>query len=574
MVDLLKQKRSLVIVGLSFMMLALFTLPTQVFFPQKASAAYEAGRLIDNNVFLDANSMSAGQIQSFLESKGSGLATRSFVLNCLGPTSTERQLYTNAGATCDVPLPASHVIYYASQIYGINPKVTLATLQKEQSLITTSNPTSWQINQAMGYGCPTTGGCGASTFSYQIDNAVWVLRFHYERARGNNSWWTQTPTWTCGVEKHLYKPNLYPGQNVQFFDTNGTHYTTVYIQNAATSSLYCYTPHAYNNPQGLYGRPSFGSTGLYYSGSYNFVSAFEQWFGSTITPWVNLNTPRIMTTNKVTNKINPYTQELDQELPAGLSIKFESKIGDCLRTAHDTYYGFDRCVKIGDLDEFNPTLTNLNSGSSDIRKSLQWTCKIDYVRYELTNQCFNSGTNIRFLQETTVFGEDYIITKRDAENGYTTAFLKDRFDQWIDLFKPRIMTTNRDTHKINPNTQEVVQSISEGQSVKFVSKIGGCLRTETDDTNDLDLCINISDLDEFSPLISDINVGGITETRVAQQWTCKINFLTNAVTNQCFNPGTTITFKKETTVLGSNIIITKRDAESGATTGFLESRFD
>jgi len=252
-----------------------------------ASAAYNGGRIIDNNVFLNANSMNVAQIQSFLASKGSGLASRSFVLQCYGAGSQERQLYTSVGAACDQNMSAAHIIFYASRIYGINPQVIMATLQKEQSLITTGNPTSWQLNQAMGYGCPTTGNCsGNSTFSYQIDSGAWVMRYHYERANGNNNWWSPSSSWVCGTEKNFYKPNLYPRQNVRFYDGNNVLYRTHYIENAATSSFYCYTPHAYNNPQGLYGRPAFGSTGQYYSGSYNFVTSFEQWFGSTQT-----NTP-------------------------------------------------------------------------------------------------------------------------------------------------------------------------------------------------------------------------------------------------------------------------------------------
>ncbi|MEI6755714.1 MAG: hypothetical protein WCK80_01705 [bacterium] len=252
---------------------------------QKASAYYNGGKIIDNGIFLNANSMSASQIQNFLASKGSGLASRSFVLQCYGANSQERQLYTSVGAACDQNMSAANIIYYASRIYGINPQVIISTLQKEQSLITTGNPTSWQLNQAMGYGCPTTGNCSDnSTFSYQIDSGVWAMRFHYERANGNNNWWSPSSSWVCGTEKNFYKPNLYPGQNVSFYDGNNVLYRTYFIENAATSSLYCYTPHAYNNPQGLYGRPAFGTTGQYYTGSYNFVASFEEWFGSTSTP--------------------------------------------------------------------------------------------------------------------------------------------------------------------------------------------------------------------------------------------------------------------------------------------------
>ncbi len=248
----------------------------------RASAAYDGGRIIDDTLFLDAKSMSISDIQNFLAARGSGLKDMTFTLQCYGSGSQERQWYTAAGARCDTPIPASEIIYYAAQVYGVSPKVILATMQKEQSLTTATNPTIWQLTQAMGYACPTSGSCSSSSsFPYQIDSGTWALRFHYERARGNMNWWYTSTSWTCGTEKNLYKPNLYPNQNVRFYDTNGTHYATIFIQNPATSTMYCYTPHAYNNPQGLYGRAPYGNTGLYYSGSYNFVYYFELWFNST-----------------------------------------------------------------------------------------------------------------------------------------------------------------------------------------------------------------------------------------------------------------------------------------------------
>ena len=262
--------------------MALLLISTFFSLGRRVHAAYDGGNLIADSVFLNSISMSSSDIQNFLAAKNSGLAGRNFLLNCYGPTSQERQWYSSVGAPCDKEVPASQIIYYSAQVYGINPKVILATLQKEQSLITATNPIDWQINQAMGYACPTGGECNtASSFFYQIDNGTWALRYHYERARGNMSWWTTSSSWTCGSAKALYKPNLYPSQNVDFYDEDGILYRTLYISNAATSSLYCYTPHTYNNPQGLYGRQPYGTVGRYYSGSYNFVYWFEAWFGTT-----------------------------------------------------------------------------------------------------------------------------------------------------------------------------------------------------------------------------------------------------------------------------------------------------
>lgn len=280
----------------SFFLLML-TLLYQQLDLHKASAAYQAGRLIDNSVFLDAGSMSAPQIQSFLVGKNSGLSNMSFLVDCDLAGQQAKQIYASLGAPCGKDASAAAIIYYASHVYGINPRVIISTMQKEQSVITAPNPTSWQINQAMGYACPTSGSCSSSSsFFYQIDNGTWVMRFHYERARGNNNWWYASSSWTCGTGKpSYYIPNLYPGQNVNFVDPySGIQYATVYIHNAATSAFYCYTPHVFNNhtnsphpnePKGssrcYSSHPVAGDRGRCYTGSYNFVYWFENWFGPT-----------------------------------------------------------------------------------------------------------------------------------------------------------------------------------------------------------------------------------------------------------------------------------------------------
>ncbi len=185
---------------------------------------------------------------------------------------------------CNQTVSAATIIYYASQVYGMNPQAVMATMQKEQGIITAPTYDEYKVDYAMGFGCPDSGGCSvtpSSNFLYQLDNGAGWLRINYERALGNMTYWFTSTSWTCGTSHNYYTPSLYPGQNVTFRDDNGVAYATYYIANASTSSMYCYTPHAYNNPQGLYGLPQFGTTGSYYTGSYNFYTAFTSWFGST-----------------------------------------------------------------------------------------------------------------------------------------------------------------------------------------------------------------------------------------------------------------------------------------------------
>jgi hypothetical protein len=225
-----------------------------------ASAAYLQDELIDDSVFLDSNSMNANQIQAFLSSIGSSLATYTTVETV--------SYYPNYNHT----VSAAELIFDAGEVYGLNPQAIMATLQKEESLITDPSPSSSQMNFAMGYGCADSTGCSKyAGFFNQVDNGTWQLRFNYERARGNNSYWNTSITYPCANPSHYYTPGLFPGNNVTFINDYGTAYDRFTIQNASTASLYCYTPHAYP-----------GSSQEYYSGSYNFVVAFDNWFGSTL----------------------------------------------------------------------------------------------------------------------------------------------------------------------------------------------------------------------------------------------------------------------------------------------------
>lgn len=252
---------------LSFFALPLAIATFLVLNPLPAHAAYNESNLIDDSVFLDSNSMSQADIQSFLNSKGGALA--SYTAPNTDPGQNNRMM------------SAAEIIYFTSQYIGINPQVIMATLQKEQSLITAPSPSSFKYDFAMGYYCPDSGGCGGSSGFYnQIVNGAWQLRFNYERANGSSASWVSPSgkTWgaytgyACSSASQYYSTGLYAGRTVSFLDDNGTAYKTFVIANRATASLYCYTPHAY----GTTTSPPYA-----YSGSYNFVTSFESWWGST-----------------------------------------------------------------------------------------------------------------------------------------------------------------------------------------------------------------------------------------------------------------------------------------------------
>lgn len=221
--------------------------------------AYNRGNIMSNSVYLNKNSMSEKQIQKFLESKKSKLAT-----------------YTAKGTNIPSNKPASYIIWKLAHVWGINPQVILATLQKESSLITMQNPESWRFRTAMGYGCPDKTGCNDLYYGFvnQVNMASYQFRYNYEALRGNSQFTDGdgdlhgVGAFACNGKSWAYSNALRPGNKVKFYGKNsGDKDTTITIANEATASFLCYTPHV----------GPLSQTG--YSGSDNLVSAFDSWFG-------------------------------------------------------------------------------------------------------------------------------------------------------------------------------------------------------------------------------------------------------------------------------------------------------
>jgi hypothetical protein len=255
-----KQKLLFLSLGLLFLGLVFVTVLTQIDKAYAFTPNYNSSNLIDNPTFLNSGSMSAATIQTFLSNIGGGLANYSSVENC---DSSDIAYFPH----CNQTLSAAQLIYDTAQVYGINPEAILATMEKEQSLVTDPTPSSSQLNCAMGYNsCTNYAG-----FFTQIDYGTFTLRYNYEGAARDATWLKYSPAsgYPCSTAKtNFYSNGLYPGNTVTFADSGGTA-ETVTLANAATASLYCYTP--YVGPYSLTG----------YSGSYNFVYYFQLWFGST-----------------------------------------------------------------------------------------------------------------------------------------------------------------------------------------------------------------------------------------------------------------------------------------------------
>ena len=292
------------------LMMALF-----IAHPSRSSAAFNANNLIDDSVFANSGAMNASQIDSLLNSyPGSCISSNN------GFITPDPQGWSDSSSSFVFGgnVSAGKAIYDAAQNYHLNPQVILATLQKEQSLVTggagchqnTPDPASATpmtnqcgsgtrnctlacqyaggcVNIAMGYGCPSYCDSKYEGFSKQIIWAAWVLRFAQERSQGIFGYAGQDP----GDENIPYTgpttqgcKQLVAGGSPVCSDGKYTlaDSSTVTITNGATASLYRYTP--------------------FQSGNQNFDTIFTNWFGA---PYANANDYSFVTSSATALHYNP-----------------------------------------------------------------------------------------------------------------------------------------------------------------------------------------------------------------------------------------------------------------------------
>ena len=249
--------------------------------PAEASA-FSPTRLMDDGVFDNSTTMNSAQIQSMFDGTDGKLASGS---TCLKAYQTPNFRYDGTLwhygdiTTTDVNdpnyprrwmpsfgpnmIPASQAIAQASQQWSLNPQVLIATLEKEESLISGTSCDVWRYNSALGYGCPDSGGCNPkyAGFSRQVLWGSWQLKFSKERALGNVAWdgdgdITYVGFMTQGTFRRCSTctANYYDGGAV----LDGQR---LVLETATTASLYTYTPHL----------------------GQSFPGLFEKWFGSVLT---------------------------------------------------------------------------------------------------------------------------------------------------------------------------------------------------------------------------------------------------------------------------------------------------
>ncbi|MGR6965916.1 hypothetical protein ACU610_15760 [Geodermatophilus sp. URMC 61] len=232
---------------------------------------FNPGDIIDDDVFYNPSTMSAGQIQDHLTVKGNRCTS-----NCLKdyredtwtrPADPRCRGY--AGARGET---AAQIIHKVAQSCGINPQVLIVMLQKEQGLVT-GTPSSTSYRAAMGFGCPDTAVCDSQYYGFF--NQLYSAANQLQRYRANPGNYKYRAGMTNTISYH---PATEKANNLNNWRC-GT--AQVYIQNQATAALYIYTPYV-PNAAALANEYRVGDDCSSY-GNRNFFSYFTDWFGSTQT---------------------------------------------------------------------------------------------------------------------------------------------------------------------------------------------------------------------------------------------------------------------------------------------------
>lgn len=251
-----------------------------------SGSQFNAGRIIDDQLFFDGDTMSASQIQSFLNAKvpncdsngdlmHNGMLRRDYAANngvstpfiCLkdfkqNTPSRPSESGLCSGLSAKSNRTAAQIIDDVAKACGVSEKVLLVLLQKEQSLITDDWPWPIQYRSATGYGCPDGAPCDSDYYGFF--NQVYMAARQYKRYAADPTHYNHRFGFNNSVRYH---PNISCGSS------------TVYIENQATAGLYNYTPYQPNNAalNNLYGE----GNGCSSYGNRNFWRMYNDWFGTT-----------------------------------------------------------------------------------------------------------------------------------------------------------------------------------------------------------------------------------------------------------------------------------------------------
>ncbi|TYP89871.1 hypothetical protein [Blastococcus xanthinilyticus] len=239
--------------------------------PAADARQFNAGNIISDEVFFAGGSMSAPEVQAFLDVKNPACYPAPDGTPCL---RNYRQSTPTMGATAFCGHypgggweSAADIIAKVGWACGVNPRVLLVLLQKEQSLVTakgaTLTPTRYQ--KATGFGCPDTAPCDPAFggFFYQVYNAA-----------------RQFQNYRINASRFGYRAGI--TQQIRWSPDAACGSGSVYVANQATAGLYNYTPYQPNAAALAAGYRTGDGCSAY--GNRNFWLYYTDWFGSTQSP--------------------------------------------------------------------------------------------------------------------------------------------------------------------------------------------------------------------------------------------------------------------------------------------------
>lgn len=471
-----------------------------------AAESFDPESIIDDTVFTNKNSMSAAQIQQFLESKvpvcdtygtktseyGGGTRAQWGQANYGQSTFTCLRDYIEGGKK------ASQIIYDVSQLYTINPQVLLVLLQKEQALVTDNWPLNLQYRNATGYGCPDTAPCDTQYYGF-TNQVSWAARMFRAILNDSPTWHKKYyPYWVTDPNTQATGPRY-----VQFNPTQSCGGTWLNIQNRSTQALYSYTPYQ-PNPATL--SAPMGVTvdcGAY--GNINFYRYFTQWFG-TVRGYVSLETPRWMQLRVNSNKLSPSANVVVMgPLTKGTQLKFTSKVLSrdtwYLRSEYDTVNNLDRGIAINDLDEI--PYQNITGTTMELTTNTNKRDPLTDKNYP--DQALKAGNQLIVADTISVNDQLYYRSLYDKQTGNSLGVPASalRPIPFQDFENPRYMQIKKDLKRINPLTGVFDSSvIQKDTQYKFVSKIfvsgSWYYRTEQDTQSNTALGINADNITEVT----------------------------------------------------------------------------
>lgn len=222
--------------------------------------------IISDAEFFKKADMTVAEIQSFIESKIPYCVAGYTCLNSFTETTWSR----DATVLCEAYQGASNesaaqIIHKVSNACGVSVEALLVTLQKENSLVTSTAPSDARYRTAMGYACPDTAACDSQYFGFynQVYNAAKQFK-RYANPAGTSLYFTWYPV---GRSVNVrWSPNADCGSS------------PVTIANQATAGLYYYTPYQ-PNAAALKNINGLGDECSAY-GNRNFWRNYNSWFST------------------------------------------------------------------------------------------------------------------------------------------------------------------------------------------------------------------------------------------------------------------------------------------------------